>query len=321
MQSRNLLGVAAFLILQGAGAVAAQPFPSRPITIVAPSGPAAALDIISRLVASKLEPRLGQRVLVENRVGAGGYLGGEYVARANPDGHTLVLQNFGGLHGDIFVKGQALVLPSELVPVVAVAEAPYMFITSAEVPAKDLKEFVALVRANPKKYNAAVFPGTAVHLETLAFMKAQGMDMLPVPYNSTDAIRTALLRNDVQLTLTAPGGWLPQVEAGKLKVLAITDRSRLPQLPNVPSTKEQGFDFTSSGYYALFAPPKTPKQITDLLQANVSAVMDAEDVRRTLAANGFRPPARATPAELSARLAAYTRYLHETAREAGIVPQ
>jgi tripartite-type tricarboxylate transporter receptor subunit TctC len=301
--------------------VSAQQFPSRAITIVVPNPPGGPNDLLARVLAPKLEPLLRQSVVVENRPGAGSYTGGAYVARANPDGHTLLINAYAGLHSYLFVKGIELHLAKELVPVAPLAEVTTLLFGPSSIPAKDLKEFIAYAKANPKKLNVAFFPGTASAVEMVSFLKAAGVDMVPISFSSTPEILNAMLRGDVHLYNGGPSTPKAHIEAGRLKAFAVTAAKRDPGLPNVPSTGELGYDWESSNYFAVLAPAKTPTPVVNLLNERINAVMHEPDVVARLNAAGSPVAPAGSSQQLAARLAKETDSLEKAAKAAGIVPQ
>jgi tripartite-type tricarboxylate transporter receptor subunit TctC len=304
-----------------AGTSFAQQFPNRSITVIVPNAPGGPNDLLARVMAAKLEPIFKQSVIVENRPGGGTYTGGAYVARASPDGHTLLVNAYSGMQPHIFVKGIELNLSKELVPVAPLSEVPYMLYGPSTVPAKDLKEFIAYAKANPKKLNVAVYPGTANSLEMLSFLKRAGVELVPISYSSTATILTAMLQNDVHIYNGGIGGPKAQMDAGKVKGFAVTAANRDPAVPNVPSTKELGYDWESSVYYVVFAPAKTPMPVVNLLNERINAVMHEKDVVDRLAGAGSPVAPAATAQQMAARLAREVDALEKAAKEAGVVPQ
>ncbi len=317
---RNLILVVCGLFA-AAGGANAQQFPSRPITVVVPLPPGGPADTFARVMAPKLEARIKQPVIVENRPGGGTYTGGEYVARANPDGYTLLVNAYSGVQPHLFVKGLPVKLAEELVPVAPLAEGPYLVFGPSAVPSKDLKEFVAYAKANPKKLNAGVYPGTANSLELIGFMKATGMDLVHVPYSSTTEIVAAMLRNEIHIYNGSISGAKAQIDDGKLKPFAMLSEKRDPILPNVPTAKELGFDWVSSVYYVTFAPPKTPAAVVKTLNEHINAGMHEPDVVERLAKIGVPVPPAATPEQMAERLKREYTTLVKAAKDAGIEPQ
>ncbi len=312
-----IAGLAAVGIVVGANA---QTFPTRPITIVIPTGPGGPLDLIGRTLAPKLEASLGQSVIIENRTGAGAYLGGAYVARAEPDGHTLLINAQGGVVQHLFSKDVQFALPPELVAVAPVAKAPNLFTTPMASPAKDLKEFIAWIKTNPGKYNVAVVPGSALALEIHHFLKTQSLEMVEIPYNSTADITTALLRNDVQLAVGSPSGQLQNVLEGKVKALAIATTARFPALPQTPTTFEQGIPFENNVRNVVFAPAKTPPAVLKILNEKIVAAMNSDEAKAALAKIGFLPVSGAQP-ETAKEFRDYVAELEKEAAASGIKPK
>jgi tripartite-type tricarboxylate transporter receptor subunit TctC len=297
----------------------AQQFPSKNVTIVVPVAPGGPLDILARSVQPRLQALLGQPVIIDNRVGAGTYIGTEYVAKAPPDGYVLLCQASSGVHSHLFVKEHS-VMSRELTPVAQLSDAPYAILTSALVPAKNLKEFFDYVKASPKKYNVATFPNTTNYLEAITFLRANGADMVEVPYNSGAAIYAAMVRNDVQFYVSGIGGARPFLEAGTLRALAVPSAKRVDALPDVATAKEQGYEFESSVLYLLLAPAKTPQATLRLLNEKTNEALSTPEVRERLVKAGF-PVATPTQEQLAARLAAEARAMEKAAKDAGITPK
>ena len=299
----------------------AQQFPTHTITVVVPNAPGGPNDFLARMMAAKLEPKLGQSLVVENRPGGGTYTGGAYVAHATPDGYTLLVNAYSGMQPHLFVKGLELNLTQALVPVAALSETPYLLFGPASVPANNLKEFIAYAKTRPGKLNVAVYPGTANSLEIQSFLKSVGADLTPVSYGSTAAIITAMLRDDVQIYNGGISGPKAQMEAGKLHGFAVTAKKRDPAVPNIPSTHELGYDWDSSVYYAVFAPSRTPAGTVNLLNQQINTAMHEPDVVERLNTAGSPVAAAASPQQLAARLAKEAATLEREAREQNIQPQ
>lgn len=299
----------------------AQQFPSRPITIVVPNAPGGPNDIVARTIAPKLEARLKQSVVVENKPGGGTYTAGEYVVRANPDGHTLLINAYGGIQPHLFVKGLAHKLAEELVPVAAATESPYLLYGSAATPAKDLKEWVAHAKKNPGKLNVAYFATAANGLEMRGFLKDNGVDVGMIPFSSSTDIITAILRDEIHLYNGTASGPKPQIVAGKIKAFASLGETRDPLMPDVPTAKELGFNWISTVYFAFFAPPKTPANVTKILNEEITAALHAPDVVETLSKRGVAVAPKATLQQLDARLKREYATLVKVAKDAGIEPK
>jgi tripartite-type tricarboxylate transporter receptor subunit TctC len=303
------------------GASHAQGFPSKTITLIVPTaGGGGPTDLMARALAAGLAPRIGQPVVVENRPGAGSYLGGEIVARSAPDGHTLLVNALSGLHSDLFVKGQAVVLSRELVPIAAVAEGPLVIIAPASLPVTNLREFVAHVRANPKKLNVAVFPNTVLYLDMVRFMKSAGLEMTEIPYNSSAAITTAMVAGDVHMYFSSLSTPKPFIESGRIRALAMTSPERFALEPGTPTAREQGFDLDVSSYFAVLGPVQTAASVVSLLNQRINEALETPEARDVIRKLGMTR-ASATPAQLAAKLAAESKALRETAATVGVKPQ
>jgi tripartite-type tricarboxylate transporter receptor subunit TctC len=242
-----------------------------------------------RMVEPRASPLLGQPLIVENRPGAGTYVGGEYVAKSAPDGYTLLFNATSALFPEIFMKGLTVQLAKELVPIALIGTTQYFFYGPSSIPAKDLRDFVELARANPGKYNLAVFPGTLISAECIVWGRGLGLDLLQVPFNSTAQIVTAMLRGDVHLYVSSLGTARPQIDAGKIRAYAVVGDARSPALPDVPSAKELGLadDKISPGYYTIIAPGKTPAVAIRTLNERFRQATETVDVRAGLAKLGF----------------------------------
>jgi tripartite-type tricarboxylate transporter receptor subunit TctC len=314
----RMLAIATGLLLSFCAT--AQSYPSKPVTIVSSAAAGGPVEFLARLLSERLPPRLGQQVIIDIRPGAGGYIGSEYVARAAPDGYTLLIQTPAGMTHHLFVKNQPVVIPRALVPVAGLGGAANVFSTTAQLPVKDLRELMAHVKANPGKLNVAVFLNSGNYLQIRHFLKSNGLEMTEVSYAATTAVMTALVRGDAHLYLSLAAAPRAQIEAGTVKALAIADSNRSEMLPSVPTTKELGINYESGIYYALMAPVNTPAAVIRKLNEEVSAVMKEPAMRESLRKVGMVPYIR-SPEALAADFNAEMGLLERTAKEAGIQPQ
>ncbi len=291
MQRRTLLQLAAATAIppwtstsQAQGA-----FPTRPVTIVVPFGPGGATDLTARLVAEKLSARWGQQVLVDNKPGAGGNVGSALVAKAAPDGHTLVL-GVTGSHGinvslvpnmpyhpqrDFEALTQATIFPN------AIAVHP-------AVPAKTLQELIALARQRPGRLSfGSDGNGTASHLG-MELIKAEAkVFMVHIPYRGGAAMLSDLSGQQIDAGLTGLPAALPLARAGKLRILAVTTATRVPAAPDIPTVAEQGFPgYTAAPWAGFFAPRGTPAALSARLADDLIAALNAPDVRQRMAEGG-----------------------------------
>ncbi len=266
-----------------------QAYPTKPIVLVVPFAPGGTSELISRLVAQKLSERLGQQVVVENRPGAAGNIAMEQVARAAPDGYTLILGHIGTLavNPAMFPK-----LPYDAIkdfaPVSLIAAVPNIVTVNPAVPAKNLKEFLDLARAKPGSINyGSAGNGSAGHLAMEYLKRAAKVDMVHVPYKGTGPMLTDLLAGQTQATFTGSSPLIPHIASGKLRALAVGSTKRIPSLPNVPTIAESGFaGFETSQWYGIIAPAKTPPAIIQKLSTEIAQVMKLPDVVARLSGDG-----------------------------------
>ena len=248
-------------------------FPSKPVTMVVPFPAGGALDVVARALAEEMRKHLGQPVVVENRTGAGGTLGSGAVARAAPDGHTIL---FGSLATHAIAPGvyrkMAYDALKDFVPVMQVTSSPLLVTGSAKLSASTLAELIATAKAQPGKLNyGSTGNGTAVHLAGEVLKASAGLDVMHVPYKGgPDAIQ-ALITGDVAFMVANLELALPQVRGGRVRALAVTGSRRIAALPDVPTLREAGIPGTEvTTWFGLFAPAGTPKAVVDRLQRDAA---------------------------------------------------
>jgi tripartite-type tricarboxylate transporter receptor subunit TctC len=289
-------------LIAGATAALAQTYPAKPVTFIVPFSPGGGTDISARTVAAKLTAKWGYTVLVENRAGAAGILGADAVARARPDGYTLLIANVGtqSINPSLYPK-----LPynpdSAFAPISLICELPFVLMASPSFAPNTVKELVAYARANPEKVTfASSGQGGSPHLTAEIFQLATGTRMTHVPYKGGGPAMTDLMAGHVDLLFASVLEGSGHIKAGKLKGLAVSHASRSPALPEVPTLAEAGVKGAESGsWIALLAPAGTPAAIIDKVAADVKEVVAAADTRDKLIAQGAVPQA-STPAELQA---------------------
>jgi tripartite-type tricarboxylate transporter receptor subunit TctC len=271
---------------------AAQAFPSKPVTIVVPFPAGGALDTVARAIAEPMRAELGQTVVVDNRAGAGGTVGSAAVARAAPDGYTILL---GSVATHAIAAGLYPKLPydpiADFMPITQLTSSPLVLTASSQIKAATVADLVAAAKAQPGRLNyASTGNGTALHIAGEAFRAAVGIDVVHVPYKGGAQAATALLAGEVAYTLANPQLVMAHIQAGKLRALAVTGTSRLEALPAVPTLKEAGFpgvDVTT--WFGLWAPKGTPAAVVERLNAAARKALAAPDVRRQLEAQGDAP--------------------------------
>ncbi len=268
----------------------AQPYPNRPVKLVVPWPTGGAVDTIGRLVAQGIADPIGQSVVIDNRGGAAGAIGSDYVAKSPPDGYTLLM----GSTTVISVNPALQKLPYEptdFAPITMVAFVPHMLVISADVPANDLKGFIAWVKSNPGKVSyASAGAGTPHHIAGEMFKSQSGVEMLQVPYKGTGPALVDLLANRVQFMSVEAVAALPHVRAGKLKALGVASRERNQLAPDIPTVAEAGLPgFEVTAWYGVVAPKGVPKPAADLLARAISKAIEDRGFREKLAGLGATP--------------------------------
>jgi tripartite-type tricarboxylate transporter receptor subunit TctC len=301
---------------QGAGAV---DFPARPVRIVVPSTPGGALDILSRLLAQKLPERWGQPLVVDNRAGAGGIIGSEIVAKADPDGHTLLVVALGYAANPFLYDKLPYRTPQDFAAITILASQPNVLVVHPSVAANSVRELIALAKA---KSGGLVYAtsgiGTSGHLAMELFKRMAGVEMIQVPYKGAGASNAAIVAGQVQVLSTALGAALPFVKSGRLRVLAVLGVKRTPVAPEIPTAAESGLPgYVVDGWFAALAPGRTPARIVDRLQADIAAVYKLPDIAERLFAMGF-DAGGTTPRETAAFIDAEMAKWGKLIREAGI---
>jgi tripartite-type tricarboxylate transporter receptor subunit TctC len=300
-------------------AALAQQFPAKNVLIVVPTAPGGPLDVLSRLIQPRLSSLIGQPVIVDNKPGAATYIGNDFVVKSAPDGYTLLAQGFSGMHSHLFVKGHA-VLSKELVPVALLAESENVFISSATIPPRTLKEFFDYAKGNPGKLNLAAFLNTQIYLQTITFLQQNGVTLVDIPYNGSASIYPALARGDAHFYMATIGGAKAAIDAGQVRALAVPSPRRSQLLPNVPTNREAGYDFDASGIFAILAPARTPTPVVRYLNEKIQAAIDVPETRDRLEKLGYTYRV-ATPEALTAQLASDAVMMERAARAARIQPE
>lgn len=258
-------------------------FPDRPITIVVPSAPGGTTDFTARLIAEPLSRALGQSVIVDNRAGAAGNIGNQMVAKAKPDGYTLLLAYSGYQVGNPHLFKKAGWDPiKDFAPVALLTRAPQVVTARNGLPANNLRELIAYAKANPDKLNyASSGNGSIQHIAGELFKQMTGTSITHVPYKGAGPAVQDLLGGQVDLFFTTPASVVSHIKAEKLKGLAVTSNTRLSSLPNVPTTRESDLkDFTLDSWFALYAPAGTPNEVVQQLNTEISKILASPEVKK-----------------------------------------
>jgi tripartite-type tricarboxylate transporter receptor subunit TctC len=314
-----LLIGAALLAVTPVSAVAQDNYPARTIRIIVPAATGGGLAFtLPRLVADKLSERWGHPIVVESRGGAAGNIGAEAVARAEPDGYTLLASPPTALVINQSLYPKLSFDPGAFVPVTVIAAAPFVLVAHPKVPAANVQELIAFARANPAKLTYASGGAGSVPHVTMEWLKILGeAPILHVPYKGMSPATNDLLSGQVDLMFDNLGNSLPRIESGSVKALAVASEKRLPSLPQVPAISELFPGFVSDTWFAVVAPPKTPFTVAAQLSAAISDVLRMPDVVTRLQALSARPLGT-SPAETETLLKAETKRWRKVIQTAGI---
>ena len=266
------------------GQAIAQDYPSKPVRLIVPFPAGGSSDVVARFIAQGLSEKTGQQFVVENRAGAAGNLGTDAVAKAVPDGYTLGLSTSGPLANNKFLyKTMPYDSEKAFTPVVLVGEIPLVIVVNLGVPAKNLKEFVELARREPGKQSIG-HPGngTIGHLALELFKNTAKIDVLAVPYKGDTPGMTDLIGGAIQGFAAPVAAFIPNIQAGKMRALAVTSRSRVPGLPDVPTAAEQGIELDAAVWFGVVGPAGMAKPIVDRLNAEINRLLASSDGRAQL---------------------------------------
>ena len=270
-------------VLLGASVAQAQDYPNRPVRLIVPFAAGGSTDIVARLIADKLSQSMGQQVIVENRAGAGGNIGADGVAKAPPDGYTLVMGTVGthAINAYLYAKMPYNSL-TDFEPVAFGAGVPNLMVVNPKtVKATTVKDFIAEAKATPRKFNmASSGNGTSIHLSGEMFKQMTGVEMPHVPYRGSGPAINDLVGGQVDVMFDNLPSSIEQAKAGNLRALAVTSAARSPAMPDVPTLAESGLPgFEASSWFAIFAPRGTPREITGKLNAAVLKAMQLPDLK------------------------------------------
>lgn len=317
MRSKTLVTTLALSLI--AGTVAAQTFPSKPITIVVPASPGGAIDLAARLIGQKLSESWGQPVSIDNKAGATGIIGSDFVARAAPDGHTLALVASSHAINPSMVRKLPFDTLKSFEPVAQTHVVPLMLVVSNSVPAKTVKELVDYGKANPGKLSfASSGNGGAPHFSGELFKSMAGIEAVHVPYKGSTLAHPDLISGRVSLMFDTVAAIKVQVKAGTVRPLAVTTAKRVPSEPGLPTMAEAGLPgYETSTWGGLLAPAGTPKAVVAKLNTEVNRILALPDVSQKLLDAGIEP-AHGKPEQFAEFIEKEMRKWAKVAKDAGM---
>ena len=324
---RRLLRAGAALALSAlaiaAGPASAQQYPDKPIKLIVPFPPGGATDVIGRVMAQRLSTALGQSVVVDNRAGASGNIGAEAVAKATPDGYTLLLGavTSHSINQTLEKASIRYNFEKDLIPVAIVGSVPLVFVVHPSVPAKTLKELIAYAKSKPGELNfASSGAGAPQRLAAEMFKRSAGVDMVHIPYKGSGPAMTDLIGGQVLTMVETVPAALQHIKAGKLRALAVTTPQRISMLPDVPTAGEAGMPgFEVSSLFGVLAPLGTPRPIVVRLNAEITKLLAMPEVREQLLAQGAYAVIT-TPEQATARVHQEVEMWAKVIKEANVKP-
>jgi tripartite-type tricarboxylate transporter receptor subunit TctC len=316
------LGMLAFVAATLAvlcGQAWAQDYPTRIVHVIAPFGPGGPADIFSRVVAQKLSDTFKQGFVIENRPGASTMIGTDAVAKAAPDGYTLLIISQTHATNESLVANKPFQLMRDFAPVSPIYAGDLVMVVHKSVPVKTLKDFIALAKAKPGVMNyASSGTGSQYHLTGELFKTMSGTDIVHVPYKSSSGARNDILGGQVQMMFDTIATMSPSVEAGLVRALGTTGDERSPILPDVPTISEAGVaGFRASGWVGIVAPAATPKPIVERLNAEIRKILNSEEIKESWAKQGVTPLSM-TASEFGAFIGAEIEKWAKVAQSAGV---
>ena len=318
-----LAGVSGLLLSAGtlpAMAQSSDAWPNRPITLVVASGPGSGVDLAAREMAQKLSAVFKQPVVVDNKPGGSGMLAGAAVARAKADGYTLLYSNASFVAvAPAVLKNMSYDPVKDLTPIAQTAAGGIVLLVNKDVPANNLKELVALIKANPDKYNYGTWGNGSSGQLTMEWLKKQAdLKIAHIPYKTTPQIVNELVAGVLQVGWTDPGTPVPLIEAKQLKGIAMSGNVHVPRTASVQTMGEQGYPFDAVGWFGMFGPANLPKAITKRLNTEINKVQKSAEMVKRMETFNFEPPPVKTAEEFKAIIARDIKLWVSIAKDANI---
>ena len=301
------------------GMAFAQAYPSKPVKLIVPFAPGGFTDVVARILGQKLAVSMGQQFVIENKAGAGSTIGTDFVAKAAPDGYTLVMVSTTHVISPWIYKSMPYDPIKSFTVVSKLVDSPYVLLVNPKVPARNVQEFIALAKASPDTLHyGSSGNGSSQHLMGGLFVAMTGAPLKHVPYRGSNGAATDLVAGVIESSFAGVPNALSQVPQGRLKALAVTTAKRIPQLPDVPTLQEAGVaGYEASVWLALLAPAGTPKDIVTRLNAEIAKVMSAPDTKKALYDAGVEPTP-STPEAMSEYMVKEMERWGKVVKETGI---
>ncbi|MCD0505881.1 Bug family tripartite tricarboxylate transporter substrate binding protein [Bordetella petrii] len=314
--------LAAALVLSASAGLAQAAYPERPVTIISPFPAGGATDVLTRILAERMGKELGQTIIVENKAGAGTTIGAAYVARAQPDGYTLLMATNSTLVTNRFLYKSLPYDPDGYAPVGMVGIGPLVLLANDKHGFKSTADVVAYAKQRPGMLTFATFgPGTSSHLAGELFKQEAQVDLLHVPFKGATQALPALINGDVDIFFDMVATGMPQVQAGKLKVFGITSKSRLSTLPDLPTLAEQGYPaFDLTAWFSFVAPKGTPDDVLATLQNALKATLQDPQVKEKMLTMGIEPRSGSAQ-ELTQQISSEQPVIQKLVKQAGLKQQ
>jgi len=313
---------AAALALSACAGLAQAAYPEQPVTIISPFPAGGATDVLTRILANRMSTALDQKIIVENKAGAGTTIGASYVARAQPDGYTLLMATNSTLVTNRYLYKSLPYDPDAYAPIGMVGIGPMILLVNHKNGFTKINDIMASAKKRSDPLTFASFgPGTSSHLAGELFKQESGIDLLHVPFKGATQALPALINGDVDMFFDMVATGMPQVTAGKLGVLGITSKTRLPTLPDVPTLAEQGYpSFDLSAWFSFVAPPDTPSEVLATLQQALKTTLQDPTVREKMLTMGIAPRS-GTASELLEQIRSEQPVVEKLVKQAKLQPQ
>jgi tripartite-type tricarboxylate transporter receptor subunit TctC len=313
---KSILSAIALLVI--ALQAHAQSYPNRPIRIVVPFGPGGFTDVAARIIQKELAPAIGQPIVIENKPGAGSTIGTSEIAKAAPDGYNLVMISTTHVISPHLYKQMPYDPIKDFTPVMKLAEGPYVLIVHPSLPVRSVADLIALAKARPNSIDyASSGNGSAQHLVGALFVTMAGAPLSHVPYKGSSGAMNDVLGGIVKVSFVGVPNALPNLHAGKIRALAVTTKKRYAELPDVPTMDEAGVKgYDATIWLGLLAPPGTPREIVDKLNASITKILSTPDARKLMASAGV-DVATSSPEEFAALMQSELERWGKVVRETG----